>query len=63
MTQKYLAFTEKLNFVETVRFCEKIGGEIAVASDFYNIQQMQVKSLETNGKNNLACKEWKFNPT
>ena len=39
--EKYLAFTEKLNFIDSVKFCKKIGGEIAIANDFEAVQYMQ----------------------
>ena len=38
---KYLSFHETLNFVDSVKFCDKIGGEIAVAEDLSSIQKMQ----------------------
>ena len=38
---RYLAFPEKFNFVESVKFCEKIGGEIAVADSFDSIDNIQ----------------------
>ena len=38
---RYLAFPEKFNFVESVKFCEKIGGEIAVADSFNTIDNIQ----------------------
>ena len=40
-TNKYMAFDEKMNFIESAKFCEKIGGEIAVAEDLETLQIIQ----------------------
>ena len=40
-TERFLAFPEKLNFVDSVKFCKKVGGEIAVANDFETVEKMQ----------------------
>ena len=40
-SRKFMAFNEKMNFIESVKFCEKIGGEIAVAEDFETLQIIQ----------------------
>ena len=39
--KRFLAFPEKLNFIDSVKFCKKIGGEIAVADDFETVEKMQ----------------------
>ena len=38
---RYLAFPEKFNFIDSVKFCNKVGGEIAVANDFETVEKMQ----------------------
>ena len=38
---RFLAFPEKLNFIDSVKFCKNIGGEIAVAEDFETVEKMQ----------------------
>ena len=45
-----MAFNEKMNFIETVKFCEKIGGEIAVAEDFETLQIIQDSLSDFRGE-------------
>ena len=40
-SKKFMAFNEKMNFIDSVKYCEKIGGEIAVAEDFKTLQNIQ----------------------
>ena len=50
--EKFLAFPEKLNFIQSVKFCEKIGGKIAVAENFENLEKIQeaLKELQESGE-------------
>ena len=49
-SKKHMAFNEKMNFIETVKFCEKIGGEIAVAEDFQTLQIIQDSLSDFRGE-------------
>ena len=49
-SNKYMAFNEKMNFIETVKFCEKIGGEIAVAEDFNTLKIIQDSLSDFRGQ-------------
>ena len=40
-SRQFLAFPEKLNFIDSVKFCNKVGGEITVANDFETVEKMQ----------------------
>ena len=39
--KRFLAFPEKLNFIDSVKFCKNIGGEIAVVEDFETVEKIQ----------------------
>ena len=49
-SKKHIAFNEKMNFIESVKFCEKIGGQIAVAENFKTLQIIQDSLTDLRGQ-------------
>ena len=45
-SKRFMAFNEKMNFIDSVKFCEKLGGEIAVAEDFETLKNIQNTLLD-----------------
>ena len=45
----YIAFVDRLQYKESIQFCKNIGGEVAVAKDEHNIEQMKISMKKLPG--------------